>query len=91
VALHLDPEKSCCKNIEGVRVDTGSCERTCPCEGCCDFNCCDELDYFMHVAYAEAYSNSPSGVHHYGSYEAFFNDWYEEFYTWWNPLAKPVL
>jgi len=45
----------------------------------------------MHVAYAEAYSNSPSGVHHYGSYEAFFNDWYEEFYTWWNPLAKPVL
>ena len=67
-----DPEGFCCN--PGYIVRGGMCDRTiCPCEGCCDFNCCDELDYFMHVAFKEAYSDSATGIgKHYGSYEDFF-------------------
>ena len=92
-ALGLDRTKSCCQDLPNIRVEEGVCTiASCPCEGCCDFNCCDELDYFMHVAYAQAYSNSASGVTtHYGTYEAFFDDWYSEFYAWWNPAGKSVL
>lgn len=83
---------SCCLDVKNVNIGPGGCEKTCPCEGCCDFNCCDELDYFMHVAYAEAYSNGVHGdIQPYGSYEEFFNDWYGEFYAWWNPLGKETV
>ena len=46
----------------------------CPCEGCCDFNCCDEVDYFMHKAFFEYYHDS------YANFTAFYDDFYGEFY-----------
>jgi hypothetical protein len=55
----------------------GICETVCPCEGCCDYNCCDELDYFLHKAYEEMYSLE------YTSFDDFYNDWYADFYKWW--------
>ena len=49
----------------------------CPCEGCCDFNCCDELDFFMHRAYHDYYSKE------YGAFEDYYEQWYQDFYHWW--------
>ena len=49
----------------------------CPCEGCCDFNCCDELDFFMHKAYYDYYNTQ------FGTFMEFYNQWYDEFYRWW--------
>ena len=49
----------------------------CPCDGCCDFNCCDELDYFMKRAYYDVYNDT------YGTFEAFYDSWYEDFYDWY--------
>ena len=44
----------CCN--EGFTIyEDGTCGFECPCLGCCDFNCCDELDYFMHQAFNEVY------------------------------------
>jgi hypothetical protein len=65
----------------------------CPCEGCCDFNCCDELDYFMHKAFEEFYSDQ-----YFGSFEAYYSDWYSDFAAWWKgtdqhhpvPVAHPL-
>jgi hypothetical protein len=81
---------SCCgKDL--VINENGACEpKECPCVGCCDFNCCDELDYFMHVAFNEAYSKSATGVVTYPEYKDFFNAWYKDFYHWWNPEDKQV-
>jgi len=72
----IDGKGFCCN--PGFVVRGNQCDRSvCPCEGCCDFNCCDELDYFMHVAFQEAYATDASGVgQHFGSYEEFFNAWY---------------
>ena len=60
----------CC--VDGFMYDpaTNSCDvNVCPCEGCCDFNCCDEVDYFMHRMWYETYSLSG----HYADYEDFYN------------------
>ena len=56
---------NCCRSPTGIEKSVifnpayGYCEVTeyepCPCEGCCDFNCCDELDYFLHRAFYEYY------------------------------------
>ena len=56
----------------------------CPCDGCCEFNCCDELDFFMHKAFYDYYNTQ------YDSFMAFYNDWYDEFYRWWTSPVTEV-
>lgn len=52
-----DEPSTCCVNpTDTWDPVTRQCIPQCPCEGCCDFNCCDELDYFMHKAFEEYYS-----------------------------------
>ena len=73
-------KKSCCGGPSQALVFdpvTLICKEDCPCEGCCDYNCCDELDFFLHKAYEEMYSSE------YGSFLEFYNNWYHEFYSWW--------
>jgi hypothetical protein len=69
---------ACCSDptYEYNPVD-GQCHPPCPCEGCCDYNCCDELDYFLHKAFEEMY------VDQYSDFESFYAEWYADFYTWW--------
>ena len=71
----------CCRPPMGTEKSvtynptTGTCEITeyepCPCEGCCDFNCCDELDYFLHKAFYEYYQGPYAG-----NFNAFYDDMY---------------
>lgn len=68
----FDPETGECK------INTGG-GNPCPCTGCCDFNCCDELDYFMHRAYSESYTDDENYI----NYADFFAEWYDDFYEWW--------
>ena len=75
-------EDCCPEEGEHWDADARKCVETtdepeCECEGCCDFDCCDELDYFLHKAYHEMYSNE------YNSYEEYYDDWYDEFKAWW--------
>ena len=68
----------CCPDGYEWNPTTESCDEKCPCEGCCDYNCCDELDYFLHKAFEEMYSDS------YGNdFDSFYADWFGDFYTWW--------
>lgn len=73
-------EHSCCP--EGYHIDftknANVCVKECPCEGCCDYNCCDELDYFLHKAFEEMYSSDYNG-----DFKSFYNDWFNDFYSWW--------
>ena len=46
----MPEEKSITYNPDTEQCDVEDLP-PCPCEGCCDFNCCDELDYFMHRAF----------------------------------------
>jgi len=65
----------CC--ADGYEPEGDICVQKCPCEGCCDYNCCDELDYFLHKAFEEMYSDQ------YTSFETFYDDWFADFYSWW--------
>jgi len=56
----------------------------CPCDGCCDFNCCDELDYFMHKAWYEHYSTTDD----YTDFMDFYDAWFAEFYSWWHSAPE---
>ena len=68
---------SCCADPTYEYKEDGLCHPPCPCEGCCDYNCCDELDYFLHKAFEEMY------VDQYSNFDSFYADWYADFYTWW--------
>ena len=70
----------CCDDHCVLDTENNVCIETCPCEGCCDYDCCDQVDYFMHRAYAEVYQYEAD----YPSYTAFYNDWYNDFYNWWD-------
>ena len=78
-------DSDCCSLLEDHfewNPSTRECEDSrepCPCEGCCDFNCCDELEYFMHRAYEESYKHMEG----YSTYMTFYEKWYEDFYLWW--------
>jgi len=72
-----DKHDCCLDSTYEYNPVTGQCEKPCPCEGCCDYNCCDELDYFLHKAFEEMYSDQ------YGNFDSFYADWYADFYTWW--------
>jgi hypothetical protein len=76
----FDGNDCCADKMDTWDPVTHTCKPPCPCEGCCDFNCCDELDYFMHRAYEEHYQFEDN----LGSFEDFYASWYTEFYTWWN-------
>ena len=71
----------CCGGDENTTLEynplNGQCEEPCPCPGCCDYNCCDELDYFLHKAYEQMYHEQ------YTSFDSFYQDWYNDFYNWW--------
>jgi len=73
-------DSDCCNAVTGYEWNdvTKTCDEKCPCEGCCDYNCCDELDYFLHKAFEEMYSDSYSG-----DFDSFYADWFGDFYTWW--------
>ena len=68
----------CC--IDGYTFDdvTKTCIQKCPCEGCCGFNCCDQVDFFMHRAYEEIYHQK------YATYAAFYLEWQSAFEEWWS-------
>lgn len=74
-----DSPTDCCRGTSGLEFDkaTNTCKPPCPCEGCCDYDCCDELDFFLHKAYAEMYAGE------YSTFEDFYNDWFQDFYKWW--------
>jgi hypothetical protein len=78
---YLDPNDvtntDCCAAGTSWDTDTKTCIPPCPCEGCCDFNCCDELDFFLHKAFDDHYHT------HYAKFDAFYADWYHDFYHWW--------
>lgn len=61
-------------------------QKECGCTECCDFNCCDELDYFLHRTYETQFKDQ------YDSFEQYYEDWFEEFHHWWftgeNPPPK---
>ena len=84
-------ENDCCKDHPQKEVVfnelTGECTlkvelEPCPCEGCCEFNCCDELDFFMHKAFYDYYNE------HFTTFLEFYEAWYAEFYAWW---TSPVV
>lgn len=93
--LSLTPS-NCCRAPQGTEKSvtfnpiTGTCDVTeyepCPCEGCCDFNCCDELDFFMHKAFIEHYHSE-----YHEDFLEFYDAWYRSFYAWWHaPSTEPA-
>jgi len=76
---HGDAPNTCCAEGTEWDADTETCIPPCPCEGCCDFNCCDELDYFLHTAYDDHYSQTGE----FADFEEFYAHWYTDFYHWW--------
>ena len=84
---HSDKNNDCCREKDHngypytFNPETNTCKvelLPCPCEGCCDFNCCDELDFFMHRAFYDYYNQE------YPNFMAFYKEWYTEFYSWWH-------
>ena len=68
----------CCNNEDDIWDPIEKkCIDKCACEKCCEFNCCDELDYFMHKAFEEFY------VTQYNSFSDYYAEWYNNFYEWW--------